>query len=539
MHVFGLTEHVTAYQCGPVDLNAFLAGCVSDVQMQEITGHASAWFRRHFYRTRRAEGQCGLRVTDTLSQRMLRTPQHVSGVGMWSVQAARRVLALPLAQARGVRARACSGGARGSNRGRDVPSFVVMDVMSAAASRERVLEQSGRVSAADRVLHLEVGQPASGAPRAVVQAAIRALEDSMSSSSMNVYDHTEKKPDPLGYTVALGELKLRQRIAELYTTRYGINVHEDEVAVTTGSSGAFMAVFSALWDAGDNVICPLPGYPCYRNVLSTLGVNVVPINTDLNTRFTPTTTQLDNAHANIDGDIKGLIVASPGNPTGCSLSYQQLNDLTTYCHQYNMHMICDEIYHGISLHTDPVKNTTPSALEVSNDVIIVSSFSKYWSMSGWRLGFIICRNRSIMQALNRLLQNMHISAPTISQRAAIAAFDCDDELAQHVARYRENARILVDALPPLGFECYMPDGAFYVYTRASAVMHRLGLQSSVDLCKLMLEETGIAATPGVDFDPVRGTQYVRFSVSGSTEDVSDACDRLHVWLAGDARVAGA
>lgn len=373
-----------------------------------------------------------------------------------------------------------------------------MDVMSAAAERERVGSR--------RVLHLEVGQPASGAPSAALRAATAAL------------------PTTLGYTLALGEPALRSRIADMYKDRYNVHVSSEQVAITSGSSGAFVATLTCLWDVNDRVVCPLPGYPCYRNVLTALGMQVVPIQTQISDRFAPTVEQL-RREEDRSGPLAGLIVASPSNPTGCSISRERLQELAEFCDSRGMHFICDEIYHGITFR--PV----PSALEVYDKAIIISSFSKYQSMPGWRLGYLICKDVSIMSPLERLLQNMQISASAVSQRAALGAFDSAEELDEHVEKYARNIQILADKLPSIGFDALFDvDGAFYVYADATKILRLLDLKSSVDLCRLMLEETDVAITPGIDFDPVRGHDFVRFSVAGATPDIEEAVDRLRAWI---------
>lgn len=374
-----------------------------------------------------------------------------------------------------------------------------MDVMSAAAERERIGHR--------RVLHLEVGQPASGAPTGAIRAASKALTTT------------------LGYTVALGENTLRARIARMYEERYGVHLTPEQIAVTSGSSGAFVAALTCLWDTNDRVVCPLPGYPCYRNVLTALGMQVVPIETHVSDRYTPTVEQLQREEDR-GGPLSGLIVASPSNPTGCCITKERLRELADFCSSRNMHFICDEIYHGITFR--PVA----SALEVSNNIIVISSMSKYQCMPGWRLGYVVCRDPDIMRYMERLLQNMQISAPAISQRAAIGALDCSSELDLHVERYARNIEILAKKLPAIGFDgLFDVDGAFYVYANATKVMRQLNLSSSVELCRVILEETDVAITPGVDFDPVRGHDFVRFSVAGATHDIREAAQRLQDWVA--------
>ncbi|MCB9958941.1 MAG: pyridoxal phosphate-dependent aminotransferase [Rhodospirillaceae bacterium] len=370
-----------------------------------------------------------------------------------------------------------------------VPPFIVMDVMSAAAAREE---------AGDDVLHLEVGQPSTAAPAGVLAAAAAAL-----------------KGERLGYTVALGIPPLRRRIARHYRDAYGVEVNEAQVVVTTGSSGGFIIAFAAAFDPGDRVALASPGYPAYRNILTALGCVPVEISTGPNTRFQPTPELLDALAEPIDG----LIVASPANPTGTMLTAGELAALATYCADRGIRLISDEIYHGITY-----GHETATAAGDAHAVTI-NSFSKYYSMTGWRLGWMVVPP-DLVRAVECLTQNLFISAPTLSQIAGVAAFDCGDELDRNVARYAANRRVLLDGLPKLGIDRLAPaDGAFYIYADISHLT-----DDSVGFCRRLLNETGIAATPGVDFDPQRGHRTLRFSFAGATADMEKAVARLGRWL---------
>ncbi len=378
---------------------------------------------------------------------------------------------------------------KASRRGM-IPPFIVMDVMTAAAERER---QGGDV------LHLEVGQPGTGAPSKVIAAAHRALDSEV-----------------LGYTVALGIPGLRQRIAEHYRTAYGVTVPVERIIVTTGSSGGFLLSFLGAFDVGDRVALAAPGYPAYRNILSAVGVAPVELVTEAEHRFQPTPELLEA----LDAPIDGLIVASPSNPTGTMLSPAELAALAGYCQERGIRLISDEIYHGI---TYGMRATT--ALQASDSAIVINSFSKYYSMTGWRLGWIVVPE-DLVRAVECLAQNLFISPPSLSQHAAIAAFDCTGELDANVARYAASRELLLEALPRAGLDRLAPaDGAFYIYADVGHLT-----DDSQEFCRRMLAETGVAATPGVDFDPGRGHGTVRFSFSGPTEDMAAAADRLYDWL---------
>jgi aspartate/methionine/tyrosine aminotransferase len=376
-----------------------------------------------------------------------------------------------------------------SRRGQ-VPPFIVMDVMTAAAAREKTHGD---------VLHLEVGQPSTPAPAGVLAAAQAALRD-----------------DRIGYTVALGIPPLRQAIADHYGRAYGTAVAPEQVVVTTGSSGAFLLAFLAAFDVGDRVALAAPGYPAYRNILTALGIEVVEIPAGPDTRYQPTPELLEK-HG---GKLDGLIIASPANPTGTMLSPEALAELTAYCDSRSIRLVSDEIYHGITYGMG-----TATALQTSGSAIIVNSFSKYYSMTGWRLGWLVLPGE-LLRPVECLAQNLTISPPTLSQYAAVAAFGCGEELDRNVARYARNRSLLLEALPRAGFDRMAPaDGAFYLYAEIGHLTN-----DSVEFCRRMLAETGVAATPGVDFDPVRGHATMRFSFAGATEEMAEAADRLHRWL---------
>lgn len=371
-----------------------------------------------------------------------------------------------------------------------VPAFIVMDVMQAAADRE---------AAGGDVLHLEVGQPATPAPRGVIEAAKRALDD-----------------DRIGYTLAAGIDPLRERIAQHYKDWYGVSLNPSRIMVTTGSSGAFQVAFLAAFEAGDRVAMASPGYPAYRNILSALGVETVLLETARSDRYQPTPALLDA----VEGEIDGLIVASPSNPTGTMLGAEELTALTDYCKKKGIRIVSDEIYHGIGFGTRPV-----SALESDSQALVINSFSKYFSMTGWRLGWMVVPE-DLARSMECLAQNFFISPPTLSQHAAVAAFDCHDELQANVARYAKNREVLLNELPAAGLDDLAPaDGAFYIYADVTRFTN-----DSVDFSKRMLAEIGLAATPGVDFDPARGHGSIRFSFAGATADMIEASRRLKSWL---------
>lgn len=380
-----------------------------------------------------------------------------------------------------------------------VPPFIVMDVLAAA---------NERAASGGAVYHLEVGQPSTPAPRGVIEAARRALDG-----------------DRLGYTEALGIPALRRRIARHYREWYGVALDPARVVVTTGSSGAFLLAFLAAFDAGDRVALAAPGYPAYRNILTALGVEPVLLPVGPNSRFQPTAALLDAFLAESGGKLDGLIVASPSNPTGTMLDRQALADLAALCRSRGIRLVSDEIYHGITYGAPAASMTA-----FGGQAIVVNSFSKYFSMTGWRLGWLVLPE-DLVRPVECLAQNFFISPPSLSQSAAVAAFDCHDELEANVRRYAANRALLLERLPRAGFERIAPaDGAFYLYAEVDHLT-----PDSHDFCRRMLAETGVAATPGTDFDPQRGHRFVRFSFAGSTEDMAAAADRLIAWRGGRPR----
>ncbi len=371
-----------------------------------------------------------------------------------------------------------------------IPPFIVMDVMRAAAAREA----SGKDT-----LHLEVGQPSTSAPEKVLKAAEQAL-----------------RSDKLGYTLALGVPELREQIAAHYRFTYGVEVNPERIVATMGSSCGFLLAFLSAFDEGDRVGVCSPGYPAYRNILRAVGIGAVDIPVGAETGFHPTPEVIDS----INGDLDGLLIASPSNPTGSMLSKEDLKGLVDYCSKKGIRFISDEIYHGITY-----GKQAHTALEFGADSIIINSFSKYFSMTGWRLGWMIIPEE-LSRSIECLAQNMFIAPPTLSQLAAIAAFDCRDDLDANVVRYSKSRELLLNELPKAGFGELAPaDGAFYLYADISEFT-----DDSLNFCSRMLNETGVAATPGVDFDPQRGQHFMRFSFAGSTEDMAEAAKRLIAWI---------
>lgn len=371
---------------------------------------------------------------------------------------------------------------RSSTRGA-VDPFIVMDVMEAA----RAAEAGGR-----HIIHMEVGQPGTPAP----QGAREALTQSMARNA-------------LGYTVALGLPELRARIARLYADHHGCDIDPARVIVTSGASGAFILAFTQLFDAGDRVALGDPGYPSYRQILKALSLTPVGVTAHAENRYQP-------APDDLPDDIQGLIVASPANPTGTMLDKPALGDLYEAAKARGAAFISDEIYHRIEYDRAAV-----SALEIAEDVTVINSFSKYYSMTGWRVGWMIVPEDHI-RPIERLAQNMFICPPHASQVAALAALDCDEELQKNLAVYRENRRLMIEGLPKAGFtDVAPPDGAFYVYANISAFS-----EDSLNFAHRLLSEAGVAATPGLDFDPARGHKTLRFSYAQSTEDIREGLERL-------------
>ncbi|SHL99379.1 aminotransferase class I/II-fold pyridoxal phosphate-dependent enzyme [Roseibium suaedae] len=373
-----------------------------------------------------------------------------------------------------------------------VAPFLAMDVLSQAAA----LEAQGR-----RIIHMEVGQPAAPAPSTALAAARAAL------------DHGR-----LGYTEAKGRADVRQRLARHYLDAYGVEVHPDRIMLTTGSSAGFNLAFLAAFDPGDRIVLTSPGYPAYRNILKALGLVPVEVDVGEDTRWSLTPDLIAKAQA--EGPVKGVLVASPANPTGTMMTPDALADLVRYCEDEGIWFISDEIYHGLVY-----EGRQETALTTSSQAIIINSFSKYYCMTGWRIGWMVLPE-VLVRPVERIAQSLYISPPDVSQIAAAAALDGTAELEKVKAGYAENRRLLLEGLPGLGFDKLLPvDGAFYIYADTSAFD-----ADSLAFTKAMLAEAGVAATPGADFDLTRGASYTRFSFAGSNEDMQQALVQLGDWL---------
>ena len=370
-----------------------------------------------------------------------------------------------------------------------VAPFFTMEILKAATERA-----AGGV----RVFHMEAGEPGSGAPKAVLDAAAATLAEGA-----------------IGYTESRGMSALRARIAQLYEERYGLALSAERVVVTIGASSGLLLAFLAAFDAGDRVALAEPGYPAYRNTLRALGVEPVALAVTAETRFQPTVAMLEA----LKEPVQGLILASPSNPTGTMLPRSALEAVAGYCARRGIRVIADEIYHGI---TYDAPAATVAAF--SDSAIVINGFSKYFSMTGWRLGWMVAPP-DLARPVELLSQNLFVSPPALSQRAALAAFDCREELEANVARYARNRDIVRAALAEAGFGEVAPcDGAFYAYADVAGLT-----EDSEAFCRRMLAECGVAATPGIDFDTRRGRSFVRFSYAGSTEEVTDACAALLRW----------
>ena len=387
----------------------------------------------------------------------------------------------------------------------DVPPFHVMDLLALSAERQRTHGD---------LINLLAGQPSSGAPAPVNAEAVRLLGSG----------------DPLGYTPAIGIVELRAAIADHHRRRYGVDVTADDVVVTTGSSGGFLLAFLAAFEVGDRVAIARPGYPCYRNVLAALGCEVVEIATGPDTRFQPTVEQLAETHA--AAPLAGLVVASPANPTGTMLLPDELAAIARWCEASGVQLISDEIYHGIEYGgLETVARGTSStngglarcAWETSREAIVFGSFSKYFSMTGWRLGWMLAPAR-LLRAVDVLTGNFSICPPALAQRAALAAFEAAsyDELDGHVRRYADNRELLLAGLQRMGIDRLAPaDGAFYAYADVGHLT-----DDSMAFARDLLARTGVAMASGIDFDTVDGGRYLRFSFAGTAADIERALDRL-------------
>ena len=373
-----------------------------------------------------------------------------------------------------------------------VPPFHVMDLLAAAQARQ---------ARRGDLVNFVAGQPSTGAPRAVREEAKRLLDE-----------------DLLGYTVATGVPELRAAIAGHHRRASGIDVTADDVVVTTGSSGGFLLAFLAAFEPGDRVVMARPGYPCYRNVLTALGCEVVEIDCGPDTRFQPTVELLES----VPGPVAGVVIASPANPTGTMIPPEELAAIARWCQQRGVRLISDEIYHGITY-----SGATSSAWQTSRTGVVFGSFSKYFSMTGWRLGWMLVPD-DLRRPVDVLTGNFTICPPVLSQYAAIAAFTPESyaELDGHVARYAGNRQLLLDGLPGLGIDRLAPaDGAFYVYADVAHLT-----DDSYGWCLQVLEETGVAMAPGIDFDTGRGNEFVRLSFAGSAEEIEEGLNRLAKWL---------
>jgi aspartate/methionine/tyrosine aminotransferase len=377
--------------------------------------------------------------------------------------------------------------------GRPVPatiaSFVAMDMMREA----NALAAAGR-----SIIHLETGQPSTGAPHPVRQAATEAIAR-----------------ETLGYTEALGLPQLRARIARHYREKHGLDIDPARVVATTGSSAGLMLAFLSLTAPGGRIGMARPSYPCYRNIAVALGMEPVEIACPAEDGFQPTAAVLDSL--NQPPDL--LLVASPANPTGVVLPRDRLAEIAGWCRSADVPLVADEIYHGLVYGTE-----APTLLEVDPEAIVLNGFSKYYSMTGWRLGWMIVPESRIRQ-VECLAQNLYIAPPSVSQHAAIAAFDATDELEANRIRYEGNRRLLLDGLARIGLTVpASPDGAFYIYARLPD-----GWPDSTEIAHRWLQETGVAVTPGIDFDTVEGGRYLRFGYAGATEEIAEAVKRLERW----------
>jgi aspartate/methionine/tyrosine aminotransferase len=353
-----------------------------------------------------------------------------------------------------------------------------------------------REAGGQHIFHLEVGQPATGLPRIARAAVIEALDA------------------PLGYTSAAGLHRLRRRIGE----RYADPVDPRRIVIVAGASAGFTLAFLTLFEPGQRVGVVEPGYPCYRNALIALGIEAVPIPVGPDSRWAPTPQHLIDA-----GQLDGLVIASPSNPTGTVMSDDVLAAIAKHCRSNNIALVADEIYHGIV-----ESAAAPQVLPHAPDAIVVNSFSKYFSMTGWRVGWVVVPEH-LVDVVERLQQNLYICAPHVSQVAALAALDASDELDGHVERYRANRHVILEGLAAAGITDIAPaDGAFYVYAHVPQCTTALDL-TSMELCERWLDNLGVACTPGVDFDLARGHEYVRFSYAGASDDLAAACELIAGW----------
>ena len=379
-----------------------------------------------------------------------------------------------------------------AERAERVAPFIVMDVMNQATAIER---RGGSV------VHMEVGQPSAPTPASIRAAAAKALEHGR-----------------IGYTQALGTDSLRERIARHYAQAYGIDVAAERVVVTTGSSGGFILAFLACFQPGSRIAITAPGYPAYRNILIALGPEPVAIEVGPETRFALTPDLIERAHR--EKPLAGVLTMSPANPTGVVMTSEAIADVAACCRRLGLWYISDEIYHGLTYETPAT-----TALAADPDAIIVNSFSKYYCMTGWRVGWLVVPQR-LVRTIERLQQNFSISVPYLSQVAGEAAFDATDECEAIKAGYAENRAFLLKALPEIGLGDFLPvDGAFYIYLDIGRYSN-----DSMAFCRSVLEEAGVAITPGLDFDAARGARTIRLSFAGSLGECEEAVTRIGNWM---------
>ncbi|WP_303852455.1 pyridoxal phosphate-dependent aminotransferase [Bartonella apis] len=376
------------------------------------------------------------------------------------------------------------------SRRSNVDPFFAMDVLAAA---------NKKMKAGEPVISMAIGQPAAPCPAQVLEAAGRALKDGH-----------------IGYTDSLGLAALREKIAAYYEEHHKLSVSPERVAVTTGSSAAFNLAFLAFFDVGDRVAITRPGYPAYRHIMKALGLEVVEI--DTGGSGLPDLKMLEETQSR--APLKGILFASPSNPTGASLKPEELKNIIEFCHDHNITVIADEIYHRLNFSAPDV-----TALSFSDDVTVINSFSKYYCMTGWRVGWMVLPENAV-RSVERISQNLYISAPELSQIAAISAFDATSELEKIKDSYRINREHLTKTLPALGLQLLAPmDGAFYAYCDISKFSN-----DSTEFARKMLEETNVAATPGIDFDTLEGKRTMRFSYAGAPKAIDEALVRLDKWL---------
>ncbi len=376
------------------------------------------------------------------------------------------------------------------SRRSNVDPFFAMDVLAAA---------NKKMKAGEPVISMAIGQPAAPCPAQVLEAAGRALKDGH-----------------IGYTDSLGLAALREKIAAYYEEHHKLSVSPERVAVTTGSSAAFNLAFLAFFDVGDRVAITRPGYPAYRHIMKALGLEVVEI--DTGGSGLPDLKMLEETQSS--APLKGILFASPSNPTGASLKPEELKNIIEFCHDHNITVIADEIYHRLNFSAPDV-----TALSFSDDVTVINSFSKYYCMTGWRVGWMVLPENAV-RSVERISQNLYISAPELSQIAAISAFDATSELEKIKDSYRINREHLTKTLPALGLKLLAPmDGAFYAYCDISKFSN-----DSTEFARKMLEETNVAATPGIDFDTLEGKRTMRFSYAGAPKAIDEALVRLDKWL---------